>query len=188
MANEIDSIEGEVWKPVLGWEGLYEVSSHGRVRRLKGTSASGRFSRIDHHRVLRPRAKGKIGYLGVTLRHGRKRTKSALVHVLVCEAFHGPRPAHRRYHAAHWDGDHTNNREDNLRWATPKENGEDRVRLGRSSKGERNIKAKLSADNVIEIRAMRATGRSMKSMAEEYGVHRNTIWWIIAGKTWTHIK
>jgi len=101
----------EVWKPVVGYEGWYSVSSLGRVRRDRqaiGTQAGKLLS-------LRPR---KGGYVPVVLSKNGV-TKQFLVHVLVCTAFHGPPPSpdHEVNHKSD-DGDRSNNCEDNLEWGT----------------------------------------------------------------------
>ncbi len=81
------------------------------------------------------------------------------VHTLVCEAFHGPRPT-PKHQVAHGDGDRLNNRASNLRWATPKENGADRIR---HSMG-------LSRSDVEEIRLLSESGCKRRELAERYGL------------------
>jgi hypothetical protein len=91
----------EVWR-VVARAPLYEVSSHGRVRRIGG-------------RVLRDQPSG-AGYRKVHL--GRR--CQALVHALVAEAFHGPRPP--GHDVDHKDWDRTHNHASNLRWLPAPEN------------------------------------------------------------------
>jgi hypothetical protein len=64
-------------------------------------------------------------------------------------------------------------------------NGIDRVRDGTDNRGEKNISAKLTATQVLEIRE-RAT-ETYQRLAEEYGVDRTTISYIITRRTWKHI-
>ena len=104
----------EEWRPVVGFEGLYSVTSTGRVRSEKTG------------RVLKP-TEGPDGYYRVTLKGEGKRS-SPTVHRLIMEAFVGPRPDGLQIR--HLDGDKSNNVIGNLRYGTPKENGEDNVRLG----------------------------------------------------------
>jgi hypothetical protein len=117
----IDVIE---WRPVVGWEGLYEVSSGGQVRSVDRiiTTASG--DRRYRGQLLKRAAHPVRGYLSVTLAYGVRRN----VHVLVAEAFRGARPDGKQ--VAHWDGDPTNNVTFNLRFASPGENQLDAVRHG----------------------------------------------------------
>ena len=118
----------EQWRPVLGYEGFYEVSNEGRVRSLgRWTATKGSGRRWARGRNLRP-AVGHAGHLRVDLSvYGKKRLHS--VHVLVLEAFVGPRPP--GMHCCHWDGDPQNNHVANLRWDTPAANSQDTLRHGR---------------------------------------------------------
>lgn len=189
MANGPNNEATETWKVIHGWESRYEVSSLGRVRSVdhvqKFLSKLGNpVSRFIKGRVMRPTS-GPYGYCRVALQlNGR--LKQALVHRLVCEAFHGPCPPDKE-HCAHWDGDTSNNRADNLRWVTVRENGEDRVRLGQAPRGERVHNAKLTASVVREMRLRRANGEGTNALAKEYGVKPSTACNAIKRKTWKHI-
>jgi len=109
------------WRPVVGWEGLYEVSDHGDVRSLDRVD---RFGRHYAGRMLSPDTI-KGGYLRVALaREGHVQRRQ--VHHLVLEAFVGPRPLGME--GCHGDGCPTNNRLSNLRWDTRPENALDTVR------------------------------------------------------------
>lgn len=106
----------EIWKPIPGWEGLYEVSSLGSIRSLHRGSG----------RVLRTAATAG-GYLHLTLaRNGSK--VSAYVHRLVAEAFHGPAP--EGHEVRHLNGNQTDNAASNLAWGTSSENHQDTLRHG----------------------------------------------------------
>lgn len=97
---------------MVGWEDLYAVSDRGRVLSL-------RLQRILAHRP------SKKGYLCVVLSRDGHRVRRR-IHVLMLEAFVGPRPP--GHHGCHWDDDKTNNTLVNLRWDTPKGNGSDQSR------------------------------------------------------------
>lgn len=120
----------EIWRPVVGWEGLYEVSDLGRVRSF------GRVAKCGHGgtRFLKGRLlkafSGTSGHLRVDLSLDGKRTPSA-IHRLVLEAFVGPCPEGQE--VLHWDDDPTNNTLGNLRYGTRSENLLDKVRNGRHS-------------------------------------------------------
>ena len=102
----------EIWKPVLGFEGIYEVSNHGRVKT------------VATQRIRKPSRCNSYGHLGVSLTRDGK-VYSRRVHCLVLESFVGPRPSGAQAcHAP--DPDPTNNRLDNLRWDTPRGNALDR--------------------------------------------------------------
>ena len=115
----------EEWRPVLGYEGLYEVSDAGRVRSLSREVRSGRGVRVVEGRVLHP-TPGALGRLSVSLSNGRAVVR--LVHHLVLEAFVGPRPDGAE--CCHGDGDASNNRLSNLRWDTHRANVLDAVAHG----------------------------------------------------------
>lgn len=110
----------EQWLPVPGWEGRYEVSDLGRVKTL---ARNGRPERILSE-YRNPRHK----YAQIGLFVGRARTH-AKVHILVLEAFRGPRPS-PSHQACHNNGDRNDNRLTNLRWDTASENLRDKVRHG----------------------------------------------------------
>ena len=113
----------EQWRPVLGYESSYEVSSLGRVRSLP---------RVIVRRNGRPiPVKGGIRKLvrsANSLRVTLGKSDVRLVHHLVLEAFVGPRPEGAI--GLHWNDDPTDNRVENLRWGTYSDNNHDRVRNG----------------------------------------------------------
>jgi hypothetical protein len=113
----------EEWRPVLGYEGLNEVSSIGRVRSLPRMTASG----VHGGRIFRPRT-DRYGYLQVRLSRDGKGVPRT-VHQLVCEAWHGPKPDGLQ--VRHLDGDQLNNTPGNLKWGTAEENARDILRHGR---------------------------------------------------------
>jgi hypothetical protein len=112
MSKSIPS-EIEEWRPVIGYEGVYSVSSFGRVRR----DMAGQGTRAGI--IRKPYINPQTGYLVVTLGHlGIKRTFAT--HQLVAESFLGPCPSGHIVH--HKDEDHTNARLSNLEYATQAQN------------------------------------------------------------------
>jgi HNH endonuclease/NUMOD4 motif len=168
--NEQLSEESEIWRDIPGHGDKYQVSSWGRIRRR------GRLSTIPGI-ILQPHLNSN-GYPRVTLVEGRRR-RHRLVHRLVMEMFVGPCPA--RMEINHIDGDKTNNRLDNLEYCTHKENmsparhkGADKIRVAQL--GERNSSAKLSDQQVEEIKALYATGEwTYRALAARFGVGQSTI-------------
>jgi predicted XRE-type DNA-binding protein len=72
-----------------------------------------------------------------------------------------------------------------LNWGTHAENRADRKRDGTETKGEKNGQSKLDAAEVAEIRTAYATGRyRQRELAEQYGVDRSQISYIVNGKCW----
>lgn len=167
----------EIWKPVLGWP-LYEVSDHGRVRSWKQHGRSKIMPSVP--KVLAQAPTGH-GYPHVTLSH-EGASKSFQIHTLVLTAFVGPRPP--KLDCCHDDGTRTNNHLGNLSWGTRKKNFEDRDRHGRTPRGEKVGGSKLTADQVI---AIRADHRTHVAIAPDYGVSRATISLIKERRTWRHL-
>src|SRR4051812_32028619 len=100
--------EEEQWRPVVGFEGFYEVSDHGRVRSLprKMVDSRGR-NRSFRGRILSPARQPRDGRLWVYLSVEGVVTFH-YVHTLVLQAFVGPRPP--GLWGLHTDGDAANNR------------------------------------------------------------------------------
>ena len=118
----------EIWKPVVidGYEGLYQVSSYGRVRSMARTIRAS--NRVVNYktRILRQNIDSG-GYAQVTLCNETKR-RTVGVHVLVAQAFLGPNPGGME--VCHGDGNATHNHPHNLRWDTRSSNVVDKTRHG----------------------------------------------------------
>ncbi len=167
------------WKQVAEFPD-YEVSEHGTIRRLTDSNCAKR------GKVLRPKI-DKYGYLVVRpFRDGRGRYMT--VHRLVAMAWYGPMtPPYTQ--VAHHDGNHTNNHYSNLRWATAKENHDDRERHGRVVFGARHWRTKLTVAQTDElIRRYHAgmTGAGPRiyqyQLAKEYGVNQAYVSSLTRGK------
>lgn len=114
----------EQWRPVVGYEGLYEISDHGNARSLARIDAQGGRRKP---RMFSPSRMDIRGHLGIKTRRDGI-VKSQYVHRLVLEAFVGPCPDGME--ACHWNDVADDNRLENLRWATRSSNRYDRVRNG----------------------------------------------------------
>lgn len=159
----------ENWKPVVGFEGIYEISDFGRVKTVKTG------------RIKTPSVNKKDGRLSIMLWKNNK-FKMMKVHRLVLLAFVGPAPA--KHECCHNDGNPQHNHISNLRWDTAAANQADRVKHGTSNRGERCAAAKLTTEQVI---AIRADDRLQREIAADYGVRENTISRIKSGKRWAHV-
>jgi hypothetical protein len=173
----------EVWRPVVGYEGLYEVSDMGRVRSMDRWLLC-RDGQLQWHRskVLKPLDNGK-GYRGVSLSNLCESVKPIrlYVHSIVLESFIGPRPSDHQ--AAHGDGDRSNNRLSNLRWATVSDNNADKLDHGTHQFGEQNPSAILNEADVLSIRQRYRRGIGA-TLAREYGVDSGTVYAIVKRKNW----
>lgn len=175
-------MENEIWKDVPGYVGFYQVSSKGRVMRLKQIlpSLTERGKRV-HLRELKQIPRGVGGRLSVTL-CAYSETKWFQVHRLVLLAFVGPCPEGEE--CRHKDGNHLNNNLGNLHWGTRTENMRDKTEHGTQLIGEKNHNAKLDEDAVREIRASKET---IRELAKKYGVSSTAICFIRTHKTWGHV-
>lgn len=178
--SKLDQLR-EVWKPVLGFEGRYEVSSLGGLRSLDmwKLNSIGRM-RFHPGAVLSP-CLYSSKYKMATFR-GHAKQERRLLHAVVCEAFHGPRPS--GHQVAHNNGNRLDNRAENLRWATPTENALDKEMHGTGNKGVKHAMAKLSEDDVRRIRSRCENGESAESIASDFPVTRHCVWRIHHRKTW----
>jgi len=176
-------VRRETWKDVIGYEGIYQVSNKGQVKRVAG----GKGAVLD--RILKPTPNG-TGYLGVGLCRDGKR-KQMLVHRLVAEAFFGPPPS-PDHEVNHKSGNKTDNRVENLEWVTHSENGRYAFRvLGKrvgGVKGEKHGQSKLTPHKIKEIRRLYATGNySQRELGRMFGTHQTNIGLIVRHEAWDHI-
>jgi hypothetical protein len=162
---------GVEWRPMVNFPG-YFVSADGRVYSAPRFSANGRF-------LAQITKTG--GYLNVHPVHNQKRM-TVRIHRAVLMAF-DREPINDKEEAAHLNGDRTDNRIENLKWCTPKENALHKIEHGTQPRGEQMYNAKLSDAEVAAVRARRSEGAKLLSLAHEYGVSESCIRDIIKFRT-----
>ena len=113
-------MNNEIWKDVLGYELVYQVSNLGRVKRIA------HYKNTYSGRVLTQNLDNK-GYLRVHLSKNNKSINRS-IHQLVLEAFVGPKPDGLQ--GRHLNGNRLDNQLINLQWGTPSENQKDSIRHG----------------------------------------------------------
>jgi hypothetical protein len=165
----------EVWVAVKGYEGYYQVSNRGRVKSLvRKVPWGGKWFYTVRGKLLK-RATYNGPYLRVHLNKDGKETLAS-VHRLVLEAFAGSCP--KGMEACHNDGDPQNNRLENLRWDTEKNNQSDRNKHGTSLTGRKfGVGNSWKLDKKVqEMLAAWGTGKYTKSeVARMFGVSYQTI-------------
>lgn len=172
-------MEGD-WRTVAGYEGLYEVSRFGEVRSLpRQTPQAG----IRGGKVLK-QITNNYGYPVVNLcREGHP--KMFLVHRLVLEAFAGPCPDGQE--ALHGQEGRADASLSNLRWGTHAQNlGLDRQRDGTTGRGEHCGLAKLTWEQVRQIRERVANGERQVEVARDYDIHPSNVSYIVSRKSWAY--
>lgn len=166
-----------LWKDVPGYEGVYEVSNTGRIRRV------GRARGATPGRILTVKTANGYSYADLSL--GDKKVRY-LVHRLVALAFLGLPPTPSSV-VNHKNCDKLDNRPENLEWTTYLGNARHAVAHGRvggkPSPGESNGRAKLTHQQALEIRALRGIVGA-RELARRYGVSRSAIQFIHQGKHW----
>lgn len=179
--KENNIIELEKWLPVVGFEGLYEVSNLGRVKSLgRYVKAKQDGTQYRPERILKPWIH-RDGRHIVSLSKDSKR-KHKRINILVAEAFIGERP--EGYHVCHINGDYTDNRLINLRYDTVRENAIDCYRQGKKAPS-----GKLSIDEVLEIRRMYKTGKyTHKELGEKFNTAPTNISMIINKETFSWLN
>ncbi len=187
------AICGERWLPVRGYEGLYEVSSLGRARRVhrpRGMSPTnndndGRVRRTGNLMLAPLNATG--GHLAFRMVNRDGKAKNLLAHRLVALAFIGPPPTEREFLVRHVNGVPDDNRVENLAWGGHLENQGDRKAHNTRNTGERNSSARLTESEVWSIRERRAKGETVINLGREFGVSNAMISVICLGNAWTHV-
>jgi len=167
----------EEWRDVVGYEGIYEVSDQGQVRRISTVGGA----RAGY--VLNPDPNAR--YLHVTLSYLQEK-ENRTIHSLVAEAFLGSPPG--GYQVNHKNGEKHDNRVENLEWVTASQNHHHaRWVLGRLL-GENHPQSKLTKDDVRSIRRLYASGDFIQQeLAERFGIDRTTVSDITRHKHWRHV-
>lgn len=158
------------WRAIKGFEGYYEVSDRGNVRRVGSE-------------IFRKLQKTEKGYLKVFL-YSPKLAKAFFVHRLVAQAFVPKKRG--RTQVNHRDGDKLNNVVSNIEWCSVRENNAHAKKNGlyRPSRGSAHGMSRLSDKDVREIRKKK---ERVKDLAAKFGIHRTTVRRIIIRELWTHI-
>jgi hypothetical protein len=130
--------------------------------------------------------KSTSGYVAYCILDLNNKPRKILGHTLVLRAFRGPAP--EGHESCHGNGVRNDNRLENLRWGTYRENHHDSIRHGTKPHGSRHYNAKLTEEQVVDIRRLRSTKRvPVKQLATHYGVTEACIKTIIYGRSWARV-
>lgn len=170
----------EIWKDVLGYEGLYKISNLGNVlscRKKHGNYFWKEFKMATHF--------DGSGYRFVVLQK-EKEKKQPKLHRLIAEHFI---PNSNNYPIVnHINGIKSDNSIENLEWCTQSQNILHSFKNGMSSQlGSKNAYSKLKEIDVLEIRKLVKNNFSRKSIAFKFNISLPTICDIIKLKTWKHV-
>jgi hypothetical protein len=181
----------EIWKDIVGYKNLYQVSNLGRVRsltrKIRKRNMWGTWTTCIHKGKLLCQTPGDKDYPMVSLsKKGHVTNRS--VYGLVIKTFRGPCP--KGLEVRHLDGDRANSKLSNLKYGTHKENCEDTQRHGRANKGSRNGVAKLDEKIVAYARRTYKRNhptRSISAMARKFNVSQSAMHLAVKGKKWQHV-
>ena len=122
-------VNKESWLAVVGYEDSYEVSNAGRVRSIDRIVIRKNGSPMPYQsQIISPFRSPPMNYLTVALKRGGQK-RNRRIHVLVAEAFLGPKPT-AKAEVCHANGNKDDNRPENLYWGTHSQNIQDAVRHG----------------------------------------------------------
>lgn len=169
------------WKPVFGYEGIYEVNNFGHIKTN---------NRIDRRMLSQQSTPLGHKYVMITNKHKVRKKKYA--HTAVLESFSGmSRP--NGMECRHLDGNPENNNLFNLKWGTHSENMQDSIFHGTfnfvGKPGEKHANSILSNEDVRQIREyFKDIKMTNRMIGDKYGVDLTTISKIRNGKNWSHLK
>jgi hypothetical protein len=173
----------EIFKDVVGYEGLYQISNKGSIKALLRTSyQKGRWGLAlvtfpeRNMRIFRTGA----GYNYIALCKDGVSTKH-LVHRLVLAAFNGKSDLQ----CNHKDGNKDNNNIENLEYVTSLQNLRHCIDVLNKKRGEGMAQAKLKEKDIKKIRTDK---RILKEIAADYGVSLQAIFHVKSGKNWAYVK
>lgn len=190
IVNKIEDLEGEIWKPVSGYEGFYEVSNLGRVKSLPrwvNTANGGKQYRPG--KVLKPQFNGAYYHVRLSVHH---KIKIFLVHRLVAKSFIAP--IEGKPWVNHINGIKTDNEVWNLEWSNVSENTKHAFRTGLAKPLTGKNHPQYGKESVRRKRVIdSSTGKTFNSVdeaAKSVGVSRSHLSSMLTGfrRNWTSMR
>lgn len=175
----------ERWIDIQGYEGLYQISSHGNVRSLD------RSKKANHNNYYI--AKGKLlkhsfnhkNYPEVALYNKEGKRRNHRIHKLVATNFLVK--GSNQTQINHKDGIKSNNNIDNLEWCTGEENIYHAYETGLYKHGQESHLSLLTEKEVLEIIELRKQGLLQKEISQKFNVSVGAIANILSGKSWNRL-
>lgn len=173
----------EVWKDIPGYEGIYEVSNTGLIKRL----SSARGTTVGY--IFTPSPGGK-GYLQTRLTDKNGKARTTKIHRIVCAVFH-PNP-NNLPQVNHKDTNKANNHADNLEWCTNQANKDHAMSNGIIPMGwkgkfgsNHNKSIPIWAKNIDTGEVKKFIG--INETARQLKTNSSAIWRVLKGE-WQHTK
>ena len=170
-------MDKEIWRDVVGYEGLYMVSNLGRVKRV-GRNHGAKVGRILKTNI------GTNGYQQVILSK-KSKLKTCRVHRLVADAFI-PKIAGKE-HVNHKDGDRTNNLLENLEWCTISENAHHKYDVLGYKKPTVKPESKTRKLSIKDVLSIFNSSGSYAEIAKRFGISDVMARNIKLGKCWSDV-
>ena len=193
-------MQEEIWKDVVGLEGIYQVSSEGRIKSVSrnvqyyNPLADRECVRHLREKIMKPQLSKRGYYLVCSPVPSDNGVRTSLsIHRIVAKAFLD-NPDNKPT-VNHKNGNKLDNRLQNLEWATFSENLQHAYDTGLAKsviskftrRGEDHHKVKLSNSDIVEIKKLRAKGLKLKEIASLYSVSFSLISQICLGDIWKHL-
>jgi len=186
----------EEWRPLprdvfSRFADLYEVSNHGRLRRIKGgqgtklgapTHGTQRSSGYFQFSLKAPPTESEKRQAEAVGRKATSFSETALAHRVVALAFLDRPKDWQNRQVDHIDGNRANNQSWNLQWVTPAENTLRAVQMGGHRRGLDNHATMLTDEQVREVVRLSEGGATGVAIAAKMGVTPGHISEILSGK------
>lgn len=189
LENIIEEVDGivyvEEWKPIRGYEGLYEVSSFGRVKSLAKQWISGKNNFKSKPDTIMVQVIAK-GYLRLTLKNDGNQKTFIVNRIVAAHYWDNP---DNLPEVNHLNGIKVDNFYKNLKWSTKSDNIIHALETGLKVplKGEKHPNSRFKNNDIIEVRRLHKEGKNHREIAEIFGVKWRMIQKIVTGKRWKHI-
>lgn len=183
---EDNIIEGELWKPMLNYEDLYEVSNLGRIKSVTRNNIDSIGRNVQRRSQIIKSIPKKIGYCFINVYRDGKRYKYNTHKIVALTWIPNPE---NKYTINHINGVKHDNRVENLEWCTVKENVHHAIATGLSKrKGTDNTNACLDEKQVVEIRSSYIKKKgNIKKLSEKYKVSTSIISDVVNNRTYNNI-